>query len=59
MSRPVNLFISPADRPASAGEEFRTMRGYNLLHWVRAGMEYWAVSDLSAGDLRDFAQRLQ
>jgi len=53
------LFISPADRRAGAGEEFRTMRGYNLLHWVRAGMEYWAVSDLSAGDLREFAQRLQ
>jgi len=25
--------------------------GYNALHWTARGMTYWAVSDVSAGDL--------
>jgi hypothetical protein len=29
--------------------------GYNVLHWARDGFEFWAVSDVNAGDLRAFA----
>ena len=51
----INLFISPtahADtRPAS---ELRG--GYNIVHWTKAGMAYWAVSGLSAAELGKFAQ---
>jgi anti-sigma factor RsiW len=51
----INLFIWPA-----AGQPDRTMvattqQGYSLSHWVHAGMEYWAISDMSADALGRFA----
>jgi len=39
---------------ASAGDtapRLITHKGYNLVTWNRAGIDYWAVSDLNAGDL--------
>ena len=30
-------------------------RGYNLVHWTHDGMDYWAVSDLNATELGQFA----
>ena len=54
----VNLFV--------AGEEGHeglarsgTLRGYQWIHWNRAGMSFWAISDVSAGDLEEFAHLLQ
>jgi len=32
-----------------------TRDGYNVLHWDGGGFEFWAVSDVNAGDLRAFA----
>jgi hypothetical protein len=29
--------------------------GFNVVHGRTAGMEFWAVSDLNAGELRAFA----
>jgi anti-sigma factor RsiW len=29
--------------------------GYNILPWAHDGFEFWAVSDVNAGDLRAFA----
>jgi anti-sigma factor RsiW len=53
---PINLFIVPA---TSRGSEFSslTRRGYNLIHWTRGEMDYWAVSDLNAEELHQFAAR--
>jgi anti-sigma factor RsiW len=34
-------------------------RGFHLLHWSQSGMAYWAVSDLPADRLRQFALLLQ
>jgi anti-sigma factor RsiW len=53
----INLFIWPyskSDKPAA----MRTLskRGYNLLHWVDAGMTYWAISDVDPADLKAFAE---
>ena len=52
----INLFISPANQTAATKEELLTRRGYNLFHWLQGGMEYWAVSDVSPGDLQQFVQ---
>ncbi len=30
--------------------------GYNAVHWSEDGMIFWAVSDLEAGQLRDFVR---
>jgi len=52
----INLFISPVNQPATTKEDVLTRHGYNLLHWLQGGMEYWAVSDVNKGDLQQFAQ---
>jgi anti-sigma factor RsiW len=44
---------------ASGQNKMAVRQGYNLIHWNRAGMTYWAVSDLNISELQEFAQDLQ
>src|SRR6185295_7911349 len=53
----INLFVAPAV-DASRSIETRTVRGFHIHHWTRAGMSFWAVSDLNDGELRDFTRAL-
>ena len=49
----INVFVWPAterDAPDSA----ETVRGFHVLHWTRAGMSLWAVSDLNDAELQQF-----
>jgi anti-sigma factor RsiW len=55
----INLFISPANQTATTKEDLLTRHGYNLLHWLQGGMEYWAVSDVNQSDLQQFVQLVQ
>jgi anti-sigma factor RsiW len=48
----INVFVWPSSAD-SAGE--LTDKGYNMIHWTKAGMTYWAVSDLGLSELRQFA----
>jgi anti-sigma factor RsiW len=52
----INLFVWPA--PSGADTSIRTAshRGYHLAHWARAGLNFWAVSDLNADELDEFAR---
>ncbi len=50
----INLFIWPSSRP-DAGLQTFALNGFHVLHWTESGMTYWAVSDLNAGELRQFA----
>jgi anti-sigma factor RsiW len=52
---PINLFIFPepgADTLPTASVD----NGYNLLYWRAGGMAFWAVSDLEATELANFAR---
>jgi anti-sigma factor RsiW len=51
----INLFIAPAESSRAEAVHSFTKDGYNVLHWDRGGFEFWAVSDVNAGDLRAFA----
>ena len=51
----INLFIWPSESSRNAAAESFTKNGYNVSHWDRDGFEFWAVSDVNAGDLRTFA----
>jgi anti-sigma factor RsiW len=45
--------------PAAGGDQLPkadTRQGFHLLHWTRAGMRWWAVSDASAEDLKELAE---
>jgi anti-sigma factor RsiW len=55
----INLYIWPAEQSAAASEVATKRQGYNLLHWTNSGMNYWAVSDLNAVELHEFARLVQ
>jgi len=55
----INLFIWPAAGQADQGESITTQQGYVLIHWIRSGMNYWAVSDMSESGLRHFASLVE
>jgi anti-sigma factor RsiW len=52
----INLFISPAEHAADASPRSQVEDGYNIVHWTKSGMSYWAVSSVSASELETFAQ---
>ncbi len=52
----INLFIRPATGKASASPSTIHRRSYAIVQWTAGGLEYWAVSDVDAVDLRTFRQ---
>ncbi|MEZ2296720.1 anti-sigma factor [Variovorax sp. RCC_210] len=62
----INLFVWPAAEGKGTREDtgkamapvFSTRQGYQLAHWTQGGMQAWAVSDLNAAELRNFAALL-
>ena len=52
----IDLFVWPAsDSTTASAVETAQRQGYNLVHWTQNGMNFWAVSDLEASQLREFA----
>jgi len=51
----INLFIAPSEFGRTEAVQSFAKDGYNVLHWDRGGFEFWAVSDVNAGELRAFA----
>lgn len=51
----INLFVWPAPEGKAQAPSFSTRQGYQLAHWAQGGMQAWAVSDLNAAELRNFA----
>ena len=54
----INLFVWPAPHASDAAPAQETDDGYNLVHWVRSGMTYWAVSSLNGAELDEFVADL-
>ena len=50
----INLFIRPDGGGSLASDFSTTRRGFSILRWTDNGLEYWAVSDVNARDLRSF-----
>jgi anti-sigma factor RsiW len=55
----INVLVWPTSSNAQGPGKPVTLQGYNLLHWTGSGMNYWAISDLSASELLQFVQLLQ
>lgn len=53
----INLYQWPADAARASSEEQR--HGYTAIRWATDGMHYIAVSDVSAGDLKQFVLAFQ
>ena len=54
---PINLFVWPTSRAGGADPATMSRRGYNVISWRRDGMQYYAVSDLNANELRQFVDK--
>lgn len=48
----INVFMWPAAAPEPADALADVAKGYNVLHWSKAGVTYWAISDLNADEMR-------
>jgi anti-sigma factor RsiW len=55
----ISLSEVPARGRADAAPVRRTSGGYNFVFWIKDGVAYWAVSDLAAGELADFAEKFR
>jgi anti-sigma factor RsiW len=52
----INLFIWPEAVESDSRNKMIVRQGYNLIHWNRVGMVYWAVSDLNVSELQAKAE---
>jgi len=50
----INLYVRPATERGDANVSSREIQGSTVLHWNGSDLEYWAVSDVAAPDLRRF-----
>jgi anti-sigma factor RsiW len=55
----INLFIWPATTEADEAPRALTRQGYLLLHWTRAGLTFWVISDLNQEELQEFVGLIQ
>jgi anti-sigma factor RsiW len=52
----IDLFVWPAAGTGVMSAPNRAERnGYNVVHWMQDGINFWAVSDAAPSQLRDFA----
>jgi len=52
----ISLTAMPAESHFELDRSPRNVDGYNILHWIENGVSYWAISDLAAKELKNFAQ---
>jgi len=53
----IDLFVWPEPRAREAEPtRLPSKQGYNMMHWSRGGMMFWAISDVNPDDLKTFAQ---
>jgi mycothiol system anti-sigma-R factor len=55
----INLFIWPTTPADSKEQKIVEREGYHLVHWADGDFTYWAVSDVSVGDLQNFQQTFE
>jgi anti-sigma factor RsiW len=55
----INLFMWPTPSQADEPTRALTRQGYHLLHWSRAGLTYWVISDLNEQELQQFVELIQ
>jgi len=52
----INLFIWPASVADASPAVLPSRQGYQVIHWMAAGMTFWAVSDLNEKELMEFVR---
>lgn len=55
----INVFVWPVQGGEAAVPRLASRDGFHLIAWTRAGMQFWAVSDLNAVELQQFTDLLR
>jgi anti-sigma factor RsiW len=55
----INLFTWPADNLEEKPVRGLSRQGFHMRTWQRAGMTYWAISDLNDDEFDEFVRRFQ
>jgi anti-sigma factor RsiW len=55
----INVFVWPAADSGEPLTDTRALRGFQVRHWTRGGMTFWAVSDLNDTELDQFVRAFQ
>jgi anti-sigma factor RsiW len=55
----INLYISQNNNLSHSNPEIYSRSGYNIIHWMKNGMEYWAVSDVNPEQLKKFNEEFE
>lgn len=55
----INVFVWPRDNRSPAPPTVFAAQGFNVTGWKDEAMQFWLVSDINAGELRQFAQQLR
>jgi anti-sigma factor RsiW len=60
-SHVINLFVAQGAGAPSAEHRAKTetVQGFNIRRWSERGLNYWAVSDLSADELSEFGEKFE
>jgi anti-sigma factor RsiW len=57
-SHVINLFVAQGAN-AEHRAKTETVQGFNIRRWSERGLNYWAVSDLSADELSEFGEKFE
>jgi anti-sigma factor RsiW len=55
----INVFVWPVRDKSLTNYHAMSRQGFNVISWQQEGMQFWAVSDLNASDLKQFAELLR
>jgi anti-sigma factor RsiW len=55
----INLFVAQGTASAQGAAERATVQGFNVEHWSTGGLAFFAVSDISPDELRDFIETFE
>jgi anti-sigma factor RsiW len=54
----ISVFVWPAAGGSSKEPEYSVRQGFNVANWSVDGMQYWAVSDVNAAEVRSLVRLL-
>jgi anti-sigma factor RsiW len=55
----INLFVAQGAASDHHGAKLEKMQGFNIRRWNAQGLEFWAVSDISADELQEFGAKFE
>ena len=55
----INVFVLPAREAKSRASNVTVRHGYQVAEWERAGMRFWAVSDVSREEMATFTAAMK